>query len=197
MGCTPDQSWWPLLTRDPRLFSCVHSPLSQVHKVSQPLSAKSINLPDDSRSSRGVWGQENSLMDMANRLGSRWLGGWGFTRWKVLFIAIMTEISIMWYSGIRVEWCKARARAMRWTEEEMHRVLTYHGWHARWWDDQSCHWSGLSEEQTEGLSAYTHHQARIYRDMCMVCETTWQSIGEYCNLRYGLNSDIFQPDTAM
>ena len=30
-------------TQDPRLFSCVHSPLSQVHKVSQPLSAKSIN----------------------------------------------------------------------------------------------------------------------------------------------------------
>ncbi|EIW79765.1 hypothetical protein CONPUDRAFT_34829, partial [Coniophora puteana RWD-64-598 SS2] len=42
--------------------------------------------------------------------------------------------------GIRTEWCKARARALRWTEEvhllkeEMRRTLQYMLWHARWWE---------------------------------------------------------------
>ncbi|RDX44815.1 hypothetical protein OH76DRAFT_1328515, partial [Lentinus brumalis] len=42
--------------------------------------------------------------------------------------------------SLRVEWCKARARAQRWTEEcellqeEMRRVLQYHEWRADWWE---------------------------------------------------------------
>ncbi|KAG2030597.1 hypothetical protein BDR03DRAFT_1016987 [Suillus americanus] len=44
--------------------------------------------------------------------------------------------------GVRVEWCKARARAMRWAEEvellqeEMCRVLQFFWWQATWWDER-------------------------------------------------------------
>lgn len=42
------------------------------------------------------------------------------------------------HSGVRVEWMKARARSMRWTEElnllpeEMRRTIAYHRWKADW-----------------------------------------------------------------
>ncbi|KAG2028626.1 hypothetical protein BDR03DRAFT_818726, partial [Suillus americanus] len=41
--------------------------------------------------------------------------------------------------GVRVEWCKSRARALRWAEEvdllqeEMRRVLQFFNWQANWW----------------------------------------------------------------
>ena len=78
---------------------------------------------------------------------------------------------MVFYLGLRVEWCKARARAMRWSEEvlllqeEMRRVMAYHAWRARWWDDQSMRSFGLSDELTEGLAAYAQRQAKIFRDM--------------------------------
>lgn len=105
--------------------------------------------------------------------------------------------------GIRVEWCKARARAMRWSEEiillqeEMRRVLAYHAWHARWWDDQSFRCVGLSEEQTEGLAAYAHRQAKVYRGMRLVCETAWRNTAQYCALGYGAGSNILQTETDL
>ena len=41
--------------------------------------------------------------------------------------------------AMRIEWCKARARANRWTEEvdllkeEMRRTEQFLEWHANWW----------------------------------------------------------------
>ncbi|EIW81308.1 hypothetical protein CONPUDRAFT_153858 [Coniophora puteana RWD-64-598 SS2] len=56
--------------------------------------------------------------------------------------------------GIRVEWCKARARALRWTEEtellreEMRRTLVYIAWQSDWWQGL-C--EGSSEEGSVAL----------------------------------------------
>lgn len=119
---------------------------------------------------------------------------------NVIYLTVMlTTIRL----GIRVEWCKARARAMRWSEEiillqeEMRRVLAYHAWHARWWDSQSFRWSGLSEEQTEGLAAYAHRQAKVYRDMRSVCERAWRYTAQYCTLGYGADSSILECSTEL
>lgn len=105
------------------------------------------------------------------------------------------------YIGLRVEWCKARARAMRWSEEvlllqeEMRRVLAYHAWHARWWNDQAYRWSDLSAEQMEGVAAYAHRQAKVFRDMRGVCENAWKDTARYCNLGYGSDSKILHTST--
>ncbi|KAG2127505.1 hypothetical protein DEU56DRAFT_872776 [Suillus clintonianus] len=85
--------------------------------------------------------------------------------------------------GVRVEWCKSRARALRWAEEvdllqeEMRRVLQFFNWQANWWEGQgvlqvyeSAPCNG--EEQgtaarreaaarDEGLCAYASQQANI------------------------------------
>ncbi|EIW79870.1 hypothetical protein CONPUDRAFT_57971, partial [Coniophora puteana RWD-64-598 SS2] len=75
--------------------------------------------------------------------------------------------------GLRVEWCKARARALRWTEEtmllkeEMRRTLAYLDWQAVWWDQR--------EDSTidEGSRAYAAKQARLQRSLRERFATTW------------------------
>ncbi|KAH7906735.1 hypothetical protein BJ138DRAFT_1219206 [Hygrophoropsis aurantiaca] len=86
----------------------------------------------------------------------------------------------------KIEWCRARARANRWTEEvlllreEMRRVLAFLDWHAAWWDDQSTrravgmHEPGTGEpvlarpwtaDEASGAAAYAKRQAALRRSM--------------------------------
>ncbi|KAG2336247.1 hypothetical protein BDR05DRAFT_978823 [Suillus weaverae] len=57
--------------------------------------------------------------------------------------------------GLRVKWCKARARMMHWKEEielleeEMHQVLQFLQWHALWWDNVA-HLHALVGAEKEG-----------------------------------------------
>ncbi|KAG2743573.1 hypothetical protein P692DRAFT_201723247, partial [Suillus brevipes Sb2] len=80
--------------------------------------------------------------------------------------------------GLRVEWCKARARMMRWKEEielleeEMHRVLRFLQWHALWWDNVA-HLRALEGAEKEGVVAYATRQAHLRRDLSAKFETTW------------------------
>ncbi|KAG1758273.1 hypothetical protein EDD22DRAFT_981491 [Suillus occidentalis] len=73
--------------------------------------------------------------------------------------------------SLRVEWCKARARAHRWEEEvqllreEMRRVLSFFEWQARWWDAQGSRRQFSSPAFTEGAVAYAHRQAMLHRRM--------------------------------
>ncbi|KAG1747266.1 uncharacterized protein EDB91DRAFT_1235984 [Suillus paluster] len=56
--------------------------------------------------------------------------------------------------GVRVEWCKARARMMRWAEE-------FFEWQANWWVEQG-HWhTEMDVECLEGVRAYATKQASI------------------------------------
>ncbi|KAG1788560.1 uncharacterized protein HD556DRAFT_1447770 [Suillus plorans] len=80
--------------------------------------------------------------------------------------------------GLRVEWCKARARMMRWKEEielleeEMHRVLRFLQWHALWWDNVA-HLRALAGAEKEGVVAYATRQAHLRRDLSAKFETSW------------------------
>ncbi|KAF8577085.1 hypothetical protein K439DRAFT_1649163 [Ramaria rubella] len=73
------------------------------------------------------------------------------------------------HACLRIEWCKACARAFRWSkeihlvQEEMCRVLASLSWKSRWWNARVAK-RGVSDELREGLEAYA-------RDF----ERTWQA----------------------
>ncbi|KAG1892934.1 uncharacterized protein F5891DRAFT_986314 [Suillus fuscotomentosus] len=68
--------------------------------------------------------------------------------------------------GVRVEWCKSRARAMHWAEE-MRRVLQFFDWQANWWDEQKdqliC--------ETAAQSSVLRGQATTREAALMLCGT--------------------------
>ena len=80
---------------------------------------------------------------------------------------------------MRVEWAKARARMMRWKEElliiqeEMRRVIVYHGWKAAWWQDRGVLRSLGDATVLSGLSGYAHKQASICTRMAERCALYW------------------------
>ncbi|KZP24407.1 hypothetical protein FIBSPDRAFT_1011668, partial [Athelia psychrophila] len=82
---------------------------------------------------------------------------------------------------LRIQWCKARARAMRWSEEvlilreEMVRVLVFLTWHALWWERQALRRTGLSPEAAEGVAAYAYKQANIRRKIRASFDTLWRT----------------------
>lgn len=87
----------------------------------------------------------------------------------------LTRLTVI---GLHVEWCKARARMMRWKEEielleeEMHCVLQFLQWHALWWDNRA-HLHALTGAEKEGVVAYATHQAHLHRDLSAKFETSW------------------------
>ncbi|KAJ7704636.1 hypothetical protein B0H14DRAFT_2647595 [Mycena olivaceomarginata] len=69
------------------------------------------------------------------------------------------------HDSIRVEWCRARARKVRWSEEvmllreEMRRVLRYLAWQGVWWRAHALLRSDVSRSITAGIEAYALKQA--------------------------------------
>jgi hypothetical protein len=111
-------------------------------------------------------------------------------------------------AAIRLEWCKSRARAMRWTEEisllaeEWYRALRFFEFVARVWDkrtqqtfdDDSPNSAGVNgsekplgeqesvmvtPEVTEGRVSYAKRQAGIFRSMGARCSDAWADIDGY------------------
>ncbi|KAG1896035.1 uncharacterized protein F5891DRAFT_1130408 [Suillus fuscotomentosus] len=76
-----------------------------------------------------------------------------------------------WERTLRVEWCKARARAHRWEEEvqllweEMRRIIAFLDWQVGWWDMQGPRHAFNSLQAGEGALAYAQHQANLRRQM--------------------------------
>ncbi|KAF7970355.1 hypothetical protein HWV62_24332 [Athelia sp. TMB] len=101
---------------------------------------------------------------------------------------------------LRIEWCKARARAFRWSEEvfllleEMTRVRKYHTWHAEWWEQQSVTRPGLSAEESEGFAAYAFRQAQIRITMRDVCVSAWKDVERYVTLGIQLEEATVDAD---
>ncbi|KAG2113416.1 uncharacterized protein F5147DRAFT_744141 [Suillus discolor] len=81
--------------------------------------------------------------------------------------------------GVRVEWCKSRARAMCWAEEiellqeEMRRVLQFFDWQANWWDKQQDRLVCETAAQCEGLVAYANKQAHIQCQLALHFRVLW------------------------
>ena len=71
--------------------------------------------------------------------------------------------------AMRIEWCKARVRASRWTEEvdllkeEMRRTEQFLEWHANWWALRAKVPHNTEHSLAEGLVAYAVCQASLRR----------------------------------
>jgi hypothetical protein len=78
-------------------------------------------------------------------------------------------------NALHVEWCKSRARAMRFTEEvelleeEMARVLRFFEWQEDWWRMKGrCKgWESLTPMRLEGLRGYAERQAALHQALRM------------------------------
>lgn len=105
-------------------------------------------------------------------------------------------------AALRIEWCKARARAMRWSEEvlilreEMHRVLAFFAWHAEWWDNQAHRRTNLSPEAAEGFAAYAFKQAYIRRSMRSSFDHLWRTSWQSIEHGIGANNEILNIPTS-
>ncbi|KAG1817378.1 hypothetical protein EV424DRAFT_1472894 [Suillus variegatus] len=80
---------------------------------------------------------------------------------------------------VRIEWCKSRARALRWTEEvellmeEMGRVIQFLHWDAQHWDERRSQLTVENPAHTEGLHAYAVQQAHIRRRLAAHFHALW------------------------
>ncbi|KAG2139540.1 hypothetical protein BD769DRAFT_1350679 [Suillus cothurnatus] len=80
---------------------------------------------------------------------------------------------------MRIKWCKARARAMRWGEEvellqeEMRRILAFLMWEAACWDKRQDSVIPTSLEHQDGCVAYAKRQAFLRRELAASFEARW------------------------
>lgn len=82
--------------------------------------------------------------------------------------------------AMRVEWCKQRARPLRWGEEkglvveEMRRTIEYFRWKSCWWDErgvEKCR--DASPAVLRGLVAYSVKQASVYSKLATAFDEQW------------------------
>ncbi|KAF7965863.1 hypothetical protein HWV62_41204 [Athelia sp. TMB] len=108
--------------------------------------------------------------------------------------------------ALRIEWCKSRARAMRWSEEvlllreEMRRVITFLLWHADWWGLQG---EGRTDvdippEVRQGLQAYAARQAANCESMAAHFDHLWTTAWKKISEGEGSDNDLLElePDAA-
>ncbi|KAG2099572.1 uncharacterized protein F5147DRAFT_747267 [Suillus discolor] len=80
---------------------------------------------------------------------------------------------------MRIEWCKARARAMCWGEEvellqeEMQRILSFLRWEAGGWDKRREDAIPANAEHKDGCVAYAKRQADLRRNLTSSFEARW------------------------
>ncbi|KAJ7728446.1 hypothetical protein DFH07DRAFT_969878 [Mycena maculata] len=85
------------------------------------------------------------------------------------------------HESVRVEWCRARARKLRWEEEvllvreEMRRVLRYLDWQVKWWEDQVGAREEASQEVAAGAKAYALKQAAVHRQIADCFTKQWNT----------------------
>ncbi|KAH7906698.1 hypothetical protein BJ138DRAFT_1219360 [Hygrophoropsis aurantiaca] len=87
--------------------------------------------------------------------------------WMVHGVADDSEKGLQ--DALRVEWCKARARAARWSEEvellfeEKRRILQFFDWEAHQWDKRATSDLPSDAVAREGYVAYAFRQAALRR----------------------------------
>jgi hypothetical protein len=107
------------------------------------------------------------------------------------------SISDNCFSGLRIEWCKSRARALRWSEEvkllqeEMRRVLAFLEWRAGWWAARGLSMAAACSMKPtpyiEGLLAYSARQANIQRALANRFTDMWSIVPRILE-----NSDVLE-----
>ncbi|THU88535.1 hypothetical protein K435DRAFT_679607, partial [Dendrothele bispora CBS 962.96] len=93
--------------------------------------------------------------------------------------------------AVRVEWCKARARMLRWKEEvillveEIRRMREFSLSKATWWEGRKVgqpdmrNAYGLSAELVEGLNAYAQQQACFERERAEAIHSRWRLLADH------------------
>ncbi|KAF8801726.1 hypothetical protein BYT27DRAFT_7114203, partial [Phlegmacium glaucopus] len=96
--------------------------------------------------------------------------------WKVLGTGADADEEAQTGVSLRIEWCRARARAHRWQEEclllheEMRRVLAFFAW-------QHQRWRVIANDlELQGKIAYAYRQASIREVMHLHCEREWSGL---------------------
>ncbi|KAF8131200.1 hypothetical protein EV363DRAFT_1165737 [Boletus edulis] len=80
---------------------------------------------------------------------------------------------------LRIEWCKARARAHRWAEEvkllleEMWRTVVFFEWDATDWNTRGVEFTSDDPALLEGFRAYAQRQAALRRALATSCCMSW------------------------
>ncbi|KAG0694590.1 hypothetical protein DFH29DRAFT_1006208 [Suillus ampliporus] len=129
---------------------------------------KPLNRNRDLKSFKDMWEKETE--------GTRHLS-W---IWKTPGVSENTSVGL--HDALRIEWCKARARAMRWEEEvqllkeEQRRIIAFLDWQADWWwsqrqrrEPESLEDSGLRE----GLVAYAERQSSLRQALSAHFQHLW------------------------
>ncbi|KAF8903392.1 hypothetical protein CPB85DRAFT_1377090 [Mucidula mucida] len=87
------------------------------------------------------------------------------------------------HEALKIKWCKARARKMRWQEEvtllleEMRRVIAYCRWNAELWRGREREErAGIDAKSMQGLRAFAAEQANIQHRTADDLESHWMSI---------------------
>ncbi|KAF8131910.1 hypothetical protein EV363DRAFT_1479709 [Boletus edulis] len=84
---------------------------------------------------------------------------------------------------MRIEWCKARARAARWSEDvdllmdEMERTLAFFQWDMACWEERMS-FVPAAAGAAEGHHAYAHQQATLRKALAENCRRSWESTME-------------------
>ncbi|KAG0706718.1 hypothetical protein DFH29DRAFT_899642 [Suillus ampliporus] len=92
---------------------------------------------------------------------------------------------------MRIEWCKARARAMRWEEEvallreEMCRIGAFLRWEAGRWDERHNEVVPTNAEHEDGCVAYAHRQAHLRMQLAASFEANWAQMLSHLNVQDG------------
>ncbi|KAF8999723.1 hypothetical protein BDZ89DRAFT_969307, partial [Hymenopellis radicata] len=86
------------------------------------------------------------------------------------------------HEALKIEWCKAQARKLRWEEEvhllaeEMRRVIEFRRWKAGWWRSRASERPNVTDALKQGLVAFAESQAVREEHEALNCETRWQGL---------------------
>ncbi|KAG1772883.1 hypothetical protein EV702DRAFT_1048489 [Suillus placidus] len=95
-----------------------------------------------------------------------------------------------------IEWCKARAHAMRWKEEvellreEMQSILQFFDWQATSWDEHTNQSWSESPAEREGKIAYAQRQAALRRVLWATCHSSWEDTCTFID-QFHANPSVF------
>ncbi|KAG1823160.1 hypothetical protein DFJ58DRAFT_720087 [Suillus subalutaceus] len=128
----------------------------------QPLNCKDIRGMSDL-----LWGQTEGRRKLS----------WIWNMWGAHGDELGNDGSM---KDMRIEWCKARAPAMRWKEEvellweEMRRILQFFDWQATSWDEHVNQSGSESPTEREGEITYARRQAALRHALSVACQSSWE-----------------------
>ncbi|GBE90026.1 hypothetical protein SCP_1800480 [Sparassis crispa] len=152
-----------------RAYSAINSLATLLHEPLMPNDLGPLQGEDVHGMTDGMLGETQSWKTLS------WI-------WRRHGVGSSSAMDNTIHEELHVEWCNAHARAYRWMEEcrqlpeEMCRVISFHGWIARWWLKLIDTIPARSHEHLEGAIAYAYHQADIRLSMRKHCRSVWRCV---------------------